>query len=223
LEVANIPYREDAHAPVFHIPYVKAAGAGRTVPVLVADRVISDSTEILQWIGAHPASTWDPYPVEDALAWEERFDEKLGPHARRLAYGLLLPHKSLVMTMMNGNGRSLESRAIDIGFPAVAAALRKSLNITPDSLERSKARLWELMDDVGRALDGREYLCGDSFTSADLTFASLAAPLVLPEGYGWTMPTLADLPEDVRAEIDAFREHPAGQHVLDIYAKHRGA
>ncbi len=221
LEAASIPYREDAHAPVFHIPYVKAAGAGRTVPVLVADRVICDSTEILQWIGTHPASTWNPYPVDGALEWEERFDEKLGPHARRLAYGLLLPHKALVMTMMNGKAPSMESRAIDLGFPAVAAALRKSLNINTASIARSKERTIELMDDVASALEGKSYLCGDVFSSADLTFASLAAPLILPDGYGWTMPTVADLPDDVQVEIEGFRNHPAGRYVLDIYAKHR--
>ena len=36
---------------------------------------------------------------------------------------------------------------------------------------------------VDQALaDGRPFICGEKFTAADLTFASLAAPVILPKG-----------------------------------------
>ena len=44
--------------------------------------------------------------------------------------------------------------------------------------------------------DGRPFLLGDRFTAADLTFAALAAPVVLPPRYGvrcrrWSSSTTA--------------------------------
>jgi glutathione S-transferase len=38
------------------------------------------------------------------------------------------------------------------------------------------------LSQVDEALaDGRPFICGETFTAADLTFASLAAPVVLPK------------------------------------------
>ena len=54
-----------------------------------------------------------------------------------------------------------------------------------------------------RLADGRRHLCGDRFTAADLTFACLAAAVVLPPEYGVALPQ--PLPE-----LRVFREHPAG-------------
>jgi glutathione S-transferase len=221
LDLAGLDFTEDAHAPIFHIPYVKSVGAGRTVPVLVAERVIGDSTEILKWIGAHPASTWDPYEHEAALEWEEKFDQIVGPHARRLAYGWMLPHKDLVMTMMHGKAKTWESRSLQVSYPLAAAGLRKSLNITPDGVARSKAKLDAIFAEVAEVLDGRDYIVGDKLSAADLTFAALAAPLVLPKGYGWTMPVVEDLPDEIREEVEAYRNHPAGQFVMKTYDAHR--
>lgn len=34
--------------------------------------------------------------------------------------------------------------------------------------------------------NGQPYICGSSFTAADLTFASLAGPMILPPGYDMT-------------------------------------
>jgi len=220
LELANIPYTEDAHAPVFHLPYAKAVG-GRSVPILVTDTVIKDSTKILQWVGHHPASQWNPYSTPEALDWEERFDEVLGPHVRRVAYGLLLPHRELVVKMMHGDHKTWESRTIDIGYPAIAAGLRKSLKITPDGVVRSKAKILALLDEVGETVEDRSFLIGEELSAADITFASLFGPLVLPEKYGWKMPKLEEMPEDVSKMISTYREHPAGKYAMRIYDAYR--
>ena len=39
------------------------------------------------------------------------------------------------------------------------------------------------LQQVDEALaDGRPFICGEKFTAADLTFASLAAPVIVPKG-----------------------------------------
>lgn len=61
---------------------------------------------------------------------------------------------------------------------------------------------------------------GDRFSAADLTFATLAAALVMPTGYGVKFPALSELPSGMAANIQAFRETLAGKFVLRLYQEH---
>ena len=69
-----------------------------------------------------------------------------------------------------------------------------------------------------RLADGRRHLCGDRFTAADLTFACLAAAVVVPPEYGVALPQPDELPEPVARDVDAFRAHPAGAYALSCSA-----
>ena len=60
--------------------------------------------------------------------------------------------------------------------------MRKLMAISEETSERSRAEIDEIFSDVSAALRGRQFLVGDRFTAADLTFASLAGPLLnVPE------------------------------------------
>jgi hypothetical protein len=48
----------------------------------------------------------------EVLALEERFDERLGPHTRRLAYWHLLPHKALTCAVMSAPALPVHERAL---------------------------------------------------------------------------------------------------------------
>jgi glutathione S-transferase len=75
-----------------------------------------------------------------------------------------------------------------------------------------------IFDEVAERLrDGRPYLVGDAFSAADLTFAAMAAPCVLPDRYGVTLPTPDELEAPARARVLAWREHRGGQFALRIY------
>lgn len=69
------------------------------------------------------------------------------------------------------------------------------------------------------------YLCSNTFSIADLTFAALSAPLVgvtKEDGYGAWIPALGDgSSEGLRRYLYSLRSSRAGQHVLDMYKMHR--
>ena len=69
--------------------------------------------------------------------------------------------------------------------------------------------------------DGRRYLFEDRFTAADLTFACLAAAVVVPPEYGVALPQPDVLPEPVAGDVRAFREHPAGAFALRLFRELR--
>ncbi|MEA2123856.1 MAG: glutathione S-transferase, partial [Solirubrobacteraceae bacterium] len=64
---------------------------------------------------------------------------------------------------------------------------------------------------------------GDRFTAADLTFAALAAPIVLPPEYGVPLPRLDELPAPMAAVVRELREHPAGKFALEMFRTERRA
>ena len=69
--------------------------------------------------------------------------------------------------------------------------------------------------------DGRQFLVGDRFTLADLSFAATAAPMILPEEYGGVLPLISQLPDQYRAHVTELRATPAGQFVFRMYQAYR--
>ena len=89
-----------------------------------------------------------------------------------------------------------------------------------DDLLRVRASFDAVAD---RLADGRRHLCGERFTAADLTFASLAAPVVVPPEYGVRLPQPDELPDALARDIRTFREHPAGVYALELFRTQRRA
>ncbi len=226
LELAGIDFTEDAHAPVFHMPYVKLAGGKRSVPVLkTSNELLQDSSDILAWIQAKSDTRWSPYPEKNSAKireLEDEFDEIVGPHVRRVAYWHLLPDKALALRSIGGQNPDWEAKTIDLFYAQASKFMMKSMNIHADSVIRSNAKILEVFERVGQRLsDGRTFLMNDTLTAADITFAALAAPVVLPQKYGWTLPVIEDVSAGFRAEVERYRAHPAGQFALRIYDDHR--
>lgn len=228
LQRLGVPFIEEAHFPAFHFAASFGNGGGRTVPVLVAgNQVLGDSTDILKYLDSRHGPG-NLYPLEPALrseveTLEDLFDEKLGPHPRRLVYYHLFPYGRLLREVMSGPGvRPLEATLFGLSFPLVRTLLRKAMRIDAAGAERSRQsirRILELVQD--RLADGRHYLVGDRFTAADLTFASLAGILVWSEQYGWSLPAVERMPEELLKEIEQYRNTPAGRYVQRIYREER--
>jgi glutathione S-transferase len=71
--------------------------------------------------------------------------------------------------------------------------------------------------------DGRRFLTGEHFTAADLTFAALAAPVLLPAECRAVQPALDDLPPAMREEVLRVRNTVGGQFALRLFSQERGS
>jgi glutathione S-transferase len=221
LERAGVEYQERAHLQVLHWVAVRRAGGGRTAPVLrCGDRVFAESADIVAFADAHGAGLRSS--DREVRAFEDELDTRLGPHGRRWMYDCLRGESALVQRYGPTGVPAWERRALPLAFPLVARVIDRYLDITPESAAQSLEVVREVYDSVGERLtDGRPYLMGDSFTAADLTFAALSAPLVLPLGYGVPLPSVEELPARMAEVVRSLREHPAGAHALAMYRAER--
>ncbi len=227
LDRCGVPYREEQALQGFHLRAVRRAGGRRTTPVLVApDAALFDSADIVRYADANAVEGRTLYPAahRDAVAALERtFEGDLGVEARRWAYHRLLPHRRLLLRYNAGRSPRHQRAALSLLFPLLRGKLADALGVTDGNVDAGLAVIHAHLDRVAALLHGRRYLVGDTFTAADLTFAALAAPLVMPPEYGTPLPQLAELPAAIAAEVAAFRAHPAGAFALRLYAEDRRA
>jgi len=226
LDWLSLPYSEEPHVPLLH-RIATTRNGGRSVPVLVhgARRYI-DSTEIMVYADSvcggdrlYPRDTAQRRLVETL---EEQFDEVLGPHTRRWAYAQLLPDRGLLRKMMSRGVPRAEASLLPMIMPIVIPAVRAGLRITSDSAQRSMQRVCGIFREVDERLaDGRGFLVGGRFTAADLTFASLASPVLLPAGCRAAYPELDEVPATMREEVLRLRDTEAGRFVLRLFSQER--
>jgi glutathione S-transferase len=230
LERAAIPYREERHVQGIHQLVARRAGGGITVPVLVTpEGAIGESEEILAWVDERTPAEHRLLPSEPAARDEvdrlcRRLDQSLGPQGRRLMYVHMLAERQLALRFNNQGVPRWEDRAIRYGWPLARRYVNHALGIRPGIELQDEAAVWSELDFVaGLRADGRPYLCGERFTAADLTFAALCAPLVVPPTYGIPLPQPEVLQPAMAALVQRARAHPAGRYALALFVEHRRA
>ncbi|HEU4411524.1 MAG TPA: glutathione S-transferase family protein [Polyangiaceae bacterium] len=230
LDLAGVDYVEDDHVPVFHAPFSRRAGGRRTVPVLrVGGDVFRESGDILRFADGRLSPERRLFPQgggarAEVEALVNEFDRSLGPATRRLAYFYLLQDAPRAKALIAGTGPAWERRLAPSLFRPMRLLMRAAMNITPEGAARSHEKIDATFASVAERLsDGRRYLVGDRFSAADLTFASLAAPVLLPPEYGHPLPPPSELPAELAGLAEQLRATPAGRFVLRLYAEERPA
>ncbi|MEZ6187214.1 MAG: glutathione S-transferase N-terminal domain-containing protein [Planctomycetota bacterium] len=148
LDRLQVPYAEDPHCPALHIPRAWWLGGGKTVPVLKAPtgEVFNDSTLALEHLDLQAPPGHSLYPSEHAARvreLEERFDEVLGPHVRRLAYLHLLYAQNLPSVMTHGVG-FVERTTFRTTLPLLRPLMKRALGSTrsPGTAPDQGSRSW---------------------------------------------------------------------------------
>jgi glutathione S-transferase len=229
LDRAGVPYEERAHLQVFHRFAVRRAGGGNTAPVLVmgGDRVLADSADILETASAQAPPGLRLFPDDIAAAAEVRalerdFDERLGPEGRRWMYFGIRGRRDIAVGYACTGVPAWQRRSLPLVYPAASRVIDRVLDVTPATARRSEEAVDATFDEVAERLaDGRPYLCGERFTAADLTFAALAASVLMPPEYGVPLPQPEELPAPMAAKVRELRRHPAGEHALRMFREER--
>ncbi|HEY0391590.1 MAG TPA: glutathione S-transferase N-terminal domain-containing protein [Solirubrobacterales bacterium] len=228
LDRAGIAYQEQAHLQVIHWIPVARAGGRKTAPVLVwGERVFADSAEIVEEASAKAPTGRRLFPDDPEAAAEVRalqgdFDARLGPEGRRWMYNALRGRRDIAIAYGCTGVPAWQRRALPLAYPVAARIIDRYLHVTPATAARSEAEVRAVFDTVATRLgDGRPYLCGERFSAADLTFASLAAAVLMPPEYGVPLPQPEELPAAMATTVRELRAHPAGAHALKMFREER--
>ena len=227
LDRAEVHYRERAHLQLIHWLAARRAGGGRTVPVLVwGDQVLADSSDIVEAADAVAPPDRrlfpDPEAAAEVRALERGFDTNLGPNGRRWMYHEMRGRRDLAIAYGCTGVPAWERRALAVGYPAAMRVIDRYLKITPATAAESLRQVRTAFEIVAERLgDGRPYLCGERFSAADLTFAALTAPMLMPPEYGVPLPQPEELPAAMAEVVLEFRAHPAGAFALRMFRDER--
>jgi len=227
LDHARLPYQEVRMAPVFHMgPALRMGKRGQTtLPVLkTPGGAIQDSSRILRWLEQQkPPLALIPQALSvEVHAVEQRFDA-IGKDVARFLYansfGLGDAH---IKKLWTDDATAVQAAIIRTFYPVIRWGFKRKIGITQANTIRAQQRITEVINWLEAQLaDGRTYLVGGQFTAADITAASLLAPIACPAQH----PVYSD-PTYQRIMVGAiapWRDRPALQWVRTMYERHRGA
>lgn len=241
LDASGLNFTEVVMTPTLHVvPALRMGGQGETtLPILEVRQAngelahIQDSTHILQWLDEHrgPLAVMPRYPgqSEDVMGIEERFDA-IGEDVARYLYHAALDDDARVLGMWTQHANRHQARLVRLFFPLTKWIFKRRLRINAEAAAQSALRIQQALAWLdGRLSDGRQYLVGHQFSVADITAASILAPLACPDqhpiygtaqfrqGAGHSPTWLANRPciEWVRR---VYKSHRTGQTGLEVQA-----
>jgi glutathione S-transferase len=228
LDRAGVKYRERAHLQLLHRVAVCRAKGGITAPVFVSgDRVLADSSDIVDWADERLPEDRRLYPTDGVATAEIRalqhdFDTRLGPQGRLWMYNGIRGRRDIATNYACTGVPAWERWALPLAYPVVSRAIDRILDVTPLTAMEAEIEVRGIFDSVAQRLsDRRPYLCGDRFSAADLTFAALAASVLMPPEYGVPLPQPEELPVAMATVVRELRTHPAGAHALAMFRNER--
>ncbi len=209
LELKDLPYRKVNLLPGPHAKKAKKIAGNSKLPILLHDKYSTQgSSEIITYLDKNfsrrSLTPEDPEEAKLAAAWESYADREIGPQVRLLSYHTLLDHRNLVIPMMTQDCPWYSSLMMKTAFPKVSVAMRDLMKINDASAEKARQEISTALDNIADTLGDKEFLVGETFTRADLSVASLLAPLIMPQGYGVDWPET--VPEPLASQISGFKD-----------------
>src|SRR4051812_44892062 len=185
LDYKGVPHVRRAVMPGQHPELARRLTGGSTLPVLsVNGDAVGDSTKIIELLEQlrpdPPLYPADPREREQALAAEDFYDEELGPHTRRLAVHHMLPEPRLLLGAFFPDLTGRRRLAARAAFPLIRRRFRTTLGVDETGVQTAFEKLHAAGERFTSEVGPDGHLVGRAFSVADLTLASLLAPLVAP-------------------------------------------
>jgi glutathione S-transferase len=226
LDWKGLAHRRVPYLPGPHAPQIQRLSRQAQTPVLVmGERVIPGSAAIIEALerefpqrALYPA---DPALRERALEVQRQFDAEVGPAVRTVAFSMLVHELDYLCAIFTKGQPGWKRGVYRALLPLVRPAIGKANGVTAENVPLALARTQRALDDAARLVGASGQIAGDAFSVADLTVASLLAPIVR-----LAHPDMAQ-PQPLPARADElfarFEKHAAVQWVQQQYAKHRPA
>jgi glutathione S-transferase len=226
LDYLNVDYELRTLPVIEHIKIARAAGAaGSGTPFLTGDDVVvQGSSAIIDWADAAATGDQRLTPEDDSeqcMEIERRLDDIAGVHVRRYFYSeAVVDHSKTVRAVFTTDIPLKNKIIVSLAWSKIRGKMMKFMDLGPSQRIDSRAKVEAELDWLDDLLsDGREYLTGSKFTRADLTAASLLAPLTLPEQH--PLHSTIQLPPVMTSEVAEWQNRPSLKLVRRVYEQYR--
>jgi glutathione S-transferase len=227
LDYLDIDYAIRHLPPGRHVAVARGLGCDKSgLPILTADgEIVQGSAQIVTWADRHVAPSGKRLHPEIgfklAMALEHRFDVKLGVHIRRLFYSEAVVDYPEKVRPIFSNDLGLVDKAMFAGsWGMVRKRMIALMDLGPEQREESRYIVASELDWFDELLsNGRRFLVGERFSRADVTAASILAPLAMPREH----PTYAGLQLTplFEADLKTWADRPSLTWVRGIYSEFR--
>jgi glutathione S-transferase len=210
LDLAEVDYDERQHLPLFRTLVAATAGRLRVPIVRVGGRVFDHPRDLLRWLRSSTESPLDD--DREAVSLGVELSGSFARAAQDLHAAIAARNDRVFRVFEAGRAPPLErwtTRWLRRGGDRSVAPSSGDRAVIEETFARVAARLQ----------DGRRYLLGERLSFADVTFAALAAPVLLPPHHPVPHPSPRLLGADDRDMVTKLRQHPAGVFGLRVYAE----
>lgn len=224
LDYKELPYRTVNYIPGPHALQVRLFAPATSVPVIQDGKnIVQDSSIILDYLDRvyplKPLSPSSEKERQEVIEWEKFCDREIGLHLRRFLYHTLLEDKKTVVRLFVQDGPFYAPFFYALFFPVIRRVMIKMMNINEKTAKTSEERLVRGIEKINQRVKNNRYLVGDRLTRADITAASLLAPICMPPEHVLKWPPI--LPEVAKIFLEAHGHEPFYQWVRNLYATER--
>ena len=231
LDLNDILYKDEPHAPILSAAIINKLTGQQGLnnnPVLIkTDALIYSTDSIVKYFDQRSLPSKrlvpaDPQKKKEVMDLYNLFNGDYEYAISRYVYSLMIPNRSFATSVITKRIPWNEKLTCKLSYTSLSGTLQKELNLAESTPGERLAYIKTIFKQVDDLLsDRRRYLTGDKLTLADIAFASVSAPLIVPYEFGGVVPEINDTPDELRKAINELRTTAAGQFVLRLYYEDR--
>jgi len=225
LDFKDLEYSVKNLFPAAHRLFTFLKSQSSTVPLVKDGKEwIGDSTELAFYLDAkytlRPLLPSDPILRSKAITIEDLAD-KAGTHVRRWAYSQILAENEVMNIMLDDYpyAKPFKKQLT----PVVRKGISQLYKVTPEKGAESLQKMQKAIDELESLLleNGGRYFVGNCLGLADITVASMFAPVLAVKGTPWE--TLTPSNTMTQAVYQQLMARPLGQWIQRVYQEERHA
>lgn len=227
LDHYGVDFQEKRHAPILHLIEQKWYGAP-DYPIFIDRNIVIAVTRcICDYYETRCAPELKLYPQsrkEMDHVWQlwQTTHEEMGYASRTWIYYYLLPHKDMLYHPLTAGTPLWERFLVYTFYPLYWRMMWKGMKLSTDAARKDLETTDRVFTQIDRLLsDGREFLVGDRFSLADMTFATMAVPVTFPAEFQGVLPQFDRLDPVVVKVVEEYRRRPAGKFALRMFREYR--
>ena len=211
LDQMGVAYVEEPWAVGVHVLLARRLAPATTLPILdVGTEIIQGSDRILDWTGIKGGNP----------DLEERFENRIGVLVRQFMYAATLAdYRSGARDALLAGVSARQGIIARLAWPITQRLMISGMNAREALVPELERQLAAELDWFEAELGQRQHLVGDDLGRADITAASLLAPLARPAACPLFRRII--LPPRVETTLNLWSMRSSLRWVGRVYAKHR--